>query len=147
MYYDLEQSSGFNFDKCERNKLLEQKGLSNKTVKTGTTIVGVVFNEGVILGADSRATAGSIVADPECMKIHYLAPNIYCLGAGTAADCEFVTQMMCSELELHRLNTKTENRMSHVEARLTNHLFRYMGHVGAALIIGGVDVTGPHLVN
>jgi len=31
------------------------------------------------------------VADKNCEKIHYLAPNIMCCGAGTAADCEFVT--------------------------------------------------------
>ena len=29
--------------------------------------------------------------------------------------------------------------------RLKRHLFRYQGHVSAALVLGGVDVTGPHL--
>lgn len=147
MYWDQEQKTGFNFDKVDRNNfLIEKKGLKLTTTKTGTTIVGVVYNEGVVIGADTRATSGSIVADPDCMKIHYLAPNIYCCGAGTAADCEFVTQMIESELELHRLTTGTESRISHAEARLTHHLFRYQGHVGAALILGGVDVTGPHLL-
>jgi 20S proteasome subunit beta 2 len=147
MYWDLQENTGFNFDKCERNSYLATKGLTNKTKKTGTTIVGVLYDGGVILGADTRATEGSIVADPDCMKIHYLAPNIYCCGAGTAADTEFVTQMVASELELHRLNTKQESRVCHVEAKLTSHLFRYQGHIGAALIVGGVDITGPHLVN
>jgi len=32
----------------------------------------------VILGADTRATEGPIVADKNCGKIHYMAPNIYC---------------------------------------------------------------------
>jgi len=45
----------------------------------------------VILGADTRATEGPIVADKNCEKIHYMAPNIYCCGAGTAADTEAVT--------------------------------------------------------
>ena len=117
-----------------------------KTKKTGTTIVGVVFDKGVILGADTRATEGTIVADPDCLKIHYLSPNIYCCGAGTAADTEFVTQMVASELELHRLNTKRESRVSQVESRLCSHLFKYQGHIGAALIVGGVDVNGPSLV-
>jgi len=39
----------------------------------------------VILAADTRATAGSMVADKNCEKLHHLAPNIYCAGAGTAA--------------------------------------------------------------
>ncbi len=146
MYWDIEQEGGFNFENFERNKMLEKKGMQVKTKKTGTTIVGVVYKDGVILGADTRATEGSIVADPDCLKIHYLAPNIYCCGAGTAADTEFVTQMVASELELHRLNTKRESRVSQVEARLTSHLFKYQGHIGAALIVGGVDVNGPSLV-
>jgi len=33
-----------------------------------------------------------------------------------------------------------------VEAKLSSKLFKYGGNIGAALIVGGVDVTGPHLV-
>ena len=146
MYWDKGENTGFNFDKLERNLKLEKSGVQIKTKKTGTTIVGIIYNDGVILGADTRATAGPIVADPDCLKIHYLAPNIYCCGAGTAADTQFVTDMVASELELHRLNTNRESRMSHVEQRLTSHLFKYQGHIGAALIVGGVDINGPSLV-
>ena len=39
----------------------------------------------MVLGADTRATEGPIVADKNCEKIHFMAPNIYCCGAGTAA--------------------------------------------------------------
>jgi hypothetical protein len=49
------------------------------------------LQDGVILGADTRATEGEIVCDKNCEKIHYLAPNISCCGAGTAADTENVT--------------------------------------------------------
>jgi hypothetical protein len=35
-------------------------------------------------------------------KLHYMAPNIYCAGAGTAADCDKTTQTMASQLELLR---------------------------------------------
>jgi hypothetical protein len=44
-----------------------------------------------VLAADTRSTSGSTVADKNCEKIHYIAPNIYCCGAGTAADTENVT--------------------------------------------------------
>jgi len=52
-----------------------------------------------------------MVGDKNCEKIHYLAPNIRCCGAGTAADCDHVTEMIRRELELHRLNTHSENRV------------------------------------
>lgn len=46
--------------------------------------------DGVVLGSDTRATAGDIVASKNCIKIVEIAPNIYCAGAGTAADCDQV---------------------------------------------------------
>jgi 20S proteasome subunit beta 2 len=113
--------------------------------KTGTTIAGLVFADGVVLGADTRATAGNIVAQKNCEKIHYIAPNIYCCGAGTAADTENVTEMIASQLALMRLNTESESRVVVSLTRLKRYLFRYMGYVSAALVLGGVDATGPHL--
>ena len=94
--------------------------IKHSYTKTGTTICGVVFpvsirkiwvicsskicffwltliawlillQGGVCLAADTRATAGSTVADKNCEKLHKLAPNIFCAGAGTAADCDHVT--------------------------------------------------------
>ena len=145
MYWDIQREGGFDFTNLNRNQSIE-KGQKVVYTKTGTTIVGCVYNGGVVLGADTRATTGSIVADPDSIKIHYLAPNMYCCGAGTAADLRMVTRMMASELEMQRLYTGRESRISHAECRLVNHLFKHMGYIGAALIIGGVDVTGPHLV-
>merc|ERR1712150_21316 len=99
-------TGGFSFENCHRNALLENKGFTApKVYKTGTTICGVIYKDGVVLGADTRATEDTIVADKNCSKIHYIAPNIYCCGAGTAADTEMTTQMISSKLELHRLNT------------------------------------------
>ena len=43
------------------------------------------------MAADTRATGGSIIGDKNCEKIHKLAPNIFCCGAGTAADCDHTT--------------------------------------------------------
>ncbi|KAL5552749.1 hypothetical protein UlMin_040150 [Ulmus minor] len=143
---ELPPTCGFSFDLCRRNEMLSKKGVSPPSFrKTGTTIVGLVFQDGVILGADTRATAGSIVCDKNCEKIHYMAPNIYCCGAGTAADTESVTDMVNSQLQLHRYHTGRESRVVTALSLLKSHLFKYQGHVQAALVLGGVDASGPHL--
>ncbi|CAM6083689.1 unnamed protein product [Calypogeia fissa] len=143
---DLPLKGGFNFDLCRRNAMLEKNGIvMPRFRKTGTTIVGLVFKDGVILGADTRATEGEIVCDKNCEKIHYIAPNIYCCGAGTAADTENVTDMVRSQLELHRYATSRDSRVVTALTMLKTHLFGYRGQVSAALVLGGVDVTGPHL--
>lgn len=139
-------AGGFNFDLCKRNAMLEKKGVSAPHAwKTGTTIAGIVFKDGVVLGADTRSTSGTTVADKNCEKIHFIAPNIYCCGAGTAADTENVTAMVSSELALHRYATGRNARLVTAMTLLKSHLFKYQGHVSAALVLGGVDLNGPHL--
>jgi 20S proteasome subunit beta 2 len=137
--------AGFNFDLVRRNQILHDSGLKMpKPMSTGTTIVGVVYKGGIVLGADTRATAGN-VADKNCEKIHYIAPNIYCCGAGTAADTEMTTAKIASDLELLRMSTGTESRVVACMTMLKRMLYKYQGHVSAALVLGGVDATGPHL--
>uniref|UniRef100_A0A8D0L1W3 Proteasome subunit beta n=1 Tax=Sphenodon punctatus TaxID=8508 RepID=A0A8D0L1W3_SPHPU len=113
--------------------------------KTGTTIAGIVYKDGIILGADTRATEGMVVADKNCSKIHFIAPNIYCCGAGTAADTEMTTQLISSNLELHSLSTGRLPRVVTANRMLKQMLFRYQGYIGASLVLGGVEVNGPHL--
>ncbi|XP_051041345.1 proteasome subunit beta type-7 [Phodopus roborovskii] len=141
---------GFSFDNCRRNVILEadfaKKGFKlPKARKTGTTIAGVVYKDGIVLGADTRATEGMVVADKNCSKIHFISPNIYCCGAGTAADTDMTTQLISSNLELHSLTTGRLPRVVTANRMLKQMLFRYQGYIGAALVLGGVDVTGPHL--
>ncbi|WWC86244.1 uncharacterized protein L201_001117 [Kwoniella dendrophila CBS 6074] len=144
---------GFDFSNYARNQFFGERlqGIP-KATSTGTTIVGVIFGggdsgeePGVCLGADTRATGGPIVADKNCEKIHYLTPQIRCCGAGTAADTEFVTNLISSNLELHALSQGRPARVVTAMTMLKQYLFRYQGHVGAHLVLGGVDSTGPQL--
>lgn len=143
----LQAQGGFTFENVQRNLRLAQNPnfKAPKVLKTGTTIVGVVFEGGVVLGADTRATEGNIVADKRCKKIHYLAPNIMCCGAGTAADTEMVTQLISSKLTLHRFETRKQSRVIEALTMLKRRLYKYQGHISAALVLGGVDVEGPFL--
>lgn len=138
--------SGFSFNNVLRNNLLLQKGYGPpKPRKTGTTIAGLVFKDGVILGADTRATSGSTVFEKNCRKIHYISDTIMCCGAGTAADTDATTQLISSQLTLHSLATRRAPRVVTALNMLKHMLFRYQGYVSAALVLGGVDFNGAHL--
>lgn len=58
--------------------------------KTGTTIVGCLADNGqtVVIAADTRATDGTTVADARCEKVHRVADNVWCCGAGTSGDID-----------------------------------------------------------
>ncbi|RMZ80887.1 hypothetical protein DV737_g2736, partial [Chaetothyriales sp. CBS 132003] len=129
-----------------RNAALHARGVPlPKATSTGTTIVGCIYDNGVVIAADTRATSGPIVADKNCEKLHYIAPSIWCAGAGTAADTEFTTALISSNLELHALSTGRAPRVVTVMTMLKQHLFRYQGHIGAYLVVAGVDPTGVGL--
>lgn len=78
--------------------------------KTGTTICGVVFSGGVVLGADTRATEGPLVADKNCNKLHRISNNMYAAGAGTAADLDHMCDWLATQVELHRMATHAKVR-------------------------------------
>ncbi|KAH0322420.1 N-terminal nucleophile aminohydrolase, partial [Aureobasidium melanogenum] len=137
---------GFDFSLHNRNLALHAQGVPlPKATSTGTTIVGCLYDGGVVIAADTRATSGPIVADKNCEKLHYIAPQIWCAGAGTAADTEFTTALISSNIELHALSTGRKPRVATVMTMLKQHLFRYQGHIGAYLVVAGVDPTGSHL--
>ncbi|KAF4616676.1 hypothetical protein D9613_008622 [Agrocybe pediades] len=122
------QSPGFEFANEVRNNYLAEKGMPlPKATSTGTTIVGCLFKDGIVLGADTRATEGPIVADKN------------------SADTEFTTALISSNMELHALETGRKPRVVTAMTMLKQMLYRYQGHIGAALVLGGVDATGPHL--
>jgi 20S proteasome subunit beta 2 len=149
---------GFSFENYQRNaNLLNANATASagsggaayvhppKAMKTGTTIVGMIYDGGVILGADTRSTNGEEVAEKNCIKIHSLCPNMYCAGAGTSADCSKTTELVASQLELLRMETHSASRVVTALTLLKRMLFRYQGQIGAHLILGGVDLNGPHL--
>ncbi|KAM9824420.1 proteasome subunit beta type-7-like [Neosynchiropus ocellatus] len=138
-------AAGFSFENTSRNAAFDKALKGPKPMKTGTTIAGLIFKDGVVLGADTRATSDEVVADKACAKIHYIAPNIFCCGAGTAADTQMTTDLLSSNLTIFSMNSGRKPRIIMAVNILQDMLYRYRGQIGASLILGGVDCTGSHL--
>lgn len=58
---------------------------------------------------------------------------------------EFTTSLISSNVELHALSTGRKPRVITCMTMLKQHLFRHGGHIGAHLVVAGVDPTGVHL--
>ncbi len=147
-FYDDDycESIEFGFGDIRKSEIINFKIFQKSFVKkTGTTISGLVFDKGVILGADTRATNGKVSCDNNCQKIHYLAPNICCMGAGTSADAENINKILFHNLELQRLSTGRESRVLTSLNICKNILYENNGNISAALILGGYDIMGPQL--
>ncbi|MEM0230616.1 MAG: proteasome subunit beta [Candidatus Woesearchaeota archaeon] len=81
---------------------------SENVIKTGTTTVGIVCKDGIVLAADKRATAGYLIASKKTEKIHQISENIAVTMAGTASDAQLLVKIARAELKLKALRTGQE---------------------------------------
>jgi len=111
-----------------------------------TTTIGIVFDNGVLLGSESRATEGYFIASKEAPKIYKITEKIGMTISGGVADCQQMIKTIRALTNLRRIELGREVTVKSV-AQLTsvalfqNRLAPYISQ----LIIGGVDDTGPHL--
>ncbi len=81
--------------------------IQKNILKSNTSIVGIVCKDGVILGADRRVTAGSLIMNKNYKKI--LKVNDYMIVAytGGVADAQLTNKILAAELRLKELKTKS----------------------------------------
>eukprot|EP00038_Savillea_parva_P007766 m.172396 g.172396 ORF g.172396 m.172396 type:complete len:224 (-) comp13529_c0_seq1:688-1359(-) len=72
---------------------------------TGTSIMAVEFDGGVIIGADSRTTTGSYIANRVTDKLTRIADNVYCCRSGSAAHTQAVADIVAYHLDMHSVQT------------------------------------------
>lgn len=65
--------------------------LKDGEVSTGTTILALPFDKGVIVCADSRTSTGTYVANRVSDKLVQLSESIYCCRSGSSADTQALT--------------------------------------------------------
>ncbi|EDK44070.1 proteasome component PRE3 precursor [Lodderomyces elongisporus NRRL YB-4239] len=75
--------------------------LKKGEVNLGTSIMAVTFKDGVILGADSRTTTGSYIANRVTDKLTQIHDTIYCCRSGSAADTQAVADMVKYYLQIY----------------------------------------------
>ena len=72
-------------------KSAETRNLKPGELSTGTTIMAIPFEGGVVLGADSRVSTGTYVANRVSDKVAQLHDRIWCCRSGSAADTQALT--------------------------------------------------------
>jgi 20S proteasome subunit beta 1 len=104
-----------------------------------TSIIAVQFDGGVILGADSRTSTGSYVANRVSDKLTEIGDRIYCCRSGSAADTQAVSDIV--RYNLSSLNVQLgENTMPRVKTCAT--LFKKMCYDYKAQLMAGIIVAG-----
>jgi len=80
--------------------------LKNNILKSGTTIIGIVCKEGVVMASDRRATGGGIILSKNTQKTVKINDYLVVSGTGNASDIEMQKKIIAAELKLKELKSK-----------------------------------------
>jgi proteasome beta subunit len=112
----------------------------------GTTTVGLIFKDGVVLATDKRATMGYFIASKNAKKVYQIADRIGMTTAGGVGDAQQLVRVMTVECNLYNMRRGKSMTVGAASTLLSNILNnnRYFPFY-VQLLVGGMDETGPHL--
>ncbi|XP_030623228.1 proteasome subunit beta type-9 [Chanos chanos] len=122
--------------------LSSQPAWLSEEVKTGTTIIAIGFEGGVVLGSDSRVSAGASVVNRVMNKLSPLHDKIYCALSGSAADAQTIAEIVNYQLDVHSVEVGEDPLVRSAATLVKNISYKYKEELSAHLIVGGWDRRG-----
>lgn len=106
----------------------------------GTTTLGFLYQGGIVLAVDSRATGGQYIGS-QCMK-KIVEINEFMLGtlAGGAADCVYWDRVLSKQCRLHELRNKERISVTAASKIMSNMIYYYKGYgLSIGMMLAGYD--------
>lgn len=119
-------------------------------VKHGTTTVGLVCKDGLVLAADRRATAGYFIADKRAEKLVKITDKMVITTAGSVSDAQLLVKLVRAELTLKKLRTDREPNVKETANLLSGMIYSNIRKFSlipgiSHFILGGIDKAGFHM--
>jgi len=115
----------------------------DRLVLKGTTTIGVVCKDGIILASDTRVTMGFYVAHKHGKKIYKIDDHLAMTIAGSLADAQRTVDILTANAQLYKLNMGRSLPINSAARLMANLLFS--SRFATQVLVGGVDDTGPHV--
>ena len=109
-------------------------------VKTGTSTLGITFDNGVVVGADHRATMGHFIANKSVQKLFGISDYVALTTAGLVGHAQSLSRTLSAELRLYELKHGKPMTVKGA-ATLTANILSGRPHYVQLLIVG-VDDSG-----
>ena len=97
-----------------------EEDIKKNILKTGTSILGIVCKDGIVMAADRQVTAGSGVINKRERKVSKVNDYLVISGCGIAGDLQRVPRILVAELRLKELRTKKRPTAKEAATLLTN---------------------------
>jgi len=118
---------------------------NSKELKTGTTTVGLVTKDAVVLAADMRASMGHLAYDEEVNKIYKITENVSLTIAGSVGDALTLVRYLRSHAKLFEIERETKITPKAIATYVSNILNSNRFYpFFVQFIIGGVN-TEPEM--
>ncbi|MFW9897940.1 MAG: proteasome subunit beta [Candidatus Thorarchaeota archaeon] len=136
-----------NIQKTDLSK--KQKINKSLTFSSGTTTVGLICKEAVILGTDKRATMAYFIASKISEKLFKIQDHLWMTTAGSVADAQYIIDIIRAETTIYQLQKEKPVPIKSAGKMLSNLLYRYkLFPFQVGLILGGVTKEeGPVLLD
>ncbi|MBI2208619.1 proteasome subunit beta [Candidatus Woesearchaeota archaeon] len=126
--------------------MIEDKNI----MKTGTTTVGILCKDGIVLAADKRATSGYLIANKKFDKIISIADSIAVTVAGTVSDVQLLAKYIKAELKLKEIRTNRGNMVREAANLLAVMVYNNIRKLSlipgiSHFVLGGKDDSGFYL--
>jgi len=120
--------------------------LKKGEIDLGTSIMAIKFKGGVILGADSRTTTGSSIANRVTDKLTQVYDKIWCCRSGSAADTQAINDIVQYYLSLYATQYDRPPTVQVAAAMFQELCYANKEQLSAGLIIAGYDeLAGPEV--
>ncbi len=124
--------------------------MDKEPLKTGTTTVGIVCKDAVILAADRRATAGNLIAHKGMKKVVKVNDYLAVTTAGVVSDIQLFVKLLKAEIALKETQTGRRIRVMEAAHLLSGMNYRAIRQPAmimsiAAFMLGGSDEEGTYL--
>ena len=119
---------------------------SEDVKKTGTTTLGMVCKDGVVIATETRATMGTLIAHKETKKLYKIDSHMALATAGLVGDLQVLARYLSAEANLYRLKRDNKIPVKSAATLMSNILNQrkfYPYYV--QLILGGFDSNGGHV--
>lgn len=118
--------------------------MDNDKYLKGTTTVGVVCTDGIVLASEQRATMGHFIASKTAKKVYQIDDLVGMTTAGSVGDAQQLVRLVSVESQLYKMRRNESMTIKGVTTLLSNFLNanRYYPMM-VQLLIGGVDKNGP----
>lgn len=118
-------------------------------IKKGTTTCALTCKDGVVLAADTRASAGLFIADRHVMKIQRVDRHLAMTIAGGVADAQNLVDTMRYNANVYRFQSKELMPVKSASRLCSNILFnqRYFPYYVQIIMAGYTDKEGAVINN